>query len=256
MHAYSGGTVATAGFQRAWRSRPPPLREAHGLIWLWRREARDAYPELPYFHESGKRLAHRNGHRRMAGPLRARDREPVGCRASGLRAPHDHRRRRTEVSSPGPYVEADRLGIQVWVSNALDEGQRPRPIAELKAAAARVGAEPQFQISGVAAEHQPASQEFHRLRSGERAADALLSARVPQDPQSGARMAVRKADGAQQPLHPQPGPARGGDANASQQRAGARRQADRGGSRHRPVSPPPCEPAGARDGRRRLRAAN
>jgi hypothetical protein len=36
----------------------------------------------------------------------------------------------------GPYVEADRRGIKVWLTNARDEGQSPRSIAELKAAAA------------------------------------------------------------------------------------------------------------------------
>ena len=42
----------------------------------------------------------------------------------------------------GPYVEADEQGIKVWVTNARDEGRRPRSQLELAAAAA--GKEPRL----------------------------------------------------------------------------------------------------------------
>lgn len=126
----------------------PPLREAYGLIWLWRGEARDAYPELPYFPilDSGWRT----------GTITAE--WPVHyTRAieNQLDVAHLTFVHRTTIGAggrsfvSGPYVEADRLGVRVWVSNAHDEGQRPRPLSELKAEAAGRQPSLDFRFPGV-----------------------------------------------------------------------------------------------------------
>ena len=43
---------AEARIPDAMRVTPRPVREAHGLIWLWYGEAREHYPEIPFFPEA------------------------------------------------------------------------------------------------------------------------------------------------------------------------------------------------------------
>ena len=107
-----------------------PLREAHGLIWLWLGKARETYPPLPYFSEleSGWRY----------GTVTAN--WPVHyTRAieNQLDVAHLAFVHRTTIGAgarsfvDGPYVEADASGIKVWVTNSRDEGQQHSSQEEL-----------------------------------------------------------------------------------------------------------------------------
>ncbi|MFZ4703616.1 MAG: Rieske 2Fe-2S domain-containing protein [Candidatus Methylumidiphilus sp.] len=111
-----------------------PLREAHGLIWLWLGKARETYPPLPYFSEleSGWRY----------GTVTAN--WPVHyTRAieNQLDVAHLAFVHRTTIGAgarsfvDGPYVEADASGIKVWVTNSRDEGQQHSSQEELAKAA-------------------------------------------------------------------------------------------------------------------------
>ena len=100
-----------------------PLREAHGLIWLWLGKARETYPPLPYFPEleSGWRY----------GTVTA-DWPAHYTRAieNQLDVAHLAFVHKTTIGAggrsfvDGPYVEADASGIKVWVTNSRDEGQQ------------------------------------------------------------------------------------------------------------------------------------
>jgi len=116
-----------------------PLREAHGFIWLWRGESREAYPEVPYFPQL--ETGWRHGTVVVEWPVHYTRAIENQLDVAHLAFVH-----RTTIGAggrsfvDGPYVEADQRGIQVWVTNARDEGQSPRSQAELAAAAA--GKEP------------------------------------------------------------------------------------------------------------------
>jgi phenylpropionate dioxygenase-like ring-hydroxylating dioxygenase large terminal subunit len=125
-----------------------PLREAHGLIWLWRGEPRETYPEGPFFPvlETGWRYGS------VTVDWQAHYTRAIENQLDVAHLAFVHR---TTIGSggrafvEGPYVEADGEGIKVWVTNARDEGQGARGAAELKAAAA--GREPtlDFKFPGV-----------------------------------------------------------------------------------------------------------
>jgi len=115
------------------------LREAHGLIWLWRGETRDVYPEAPYFQQLelvGATLPSKSS-------IRSTTHAPSRTSWTFAHLAFVHR---TTIGAGDPEFRRGSLrgrrptGIKVWVTNARDEGQTPRSIAELKAAA--VGAEP------------------------------------------------------------------------------------------------------------------
>jgi phenylpropionate dioxygenase-like ring-hydroxylating dioxygenase large terminal subunit len=124
------------------------VREAHGLIWLWRGEAREPAPDLPFFPilEQGWR------HGTVAVEWPVHYTRAIENQLDVAHLPFVHR---TTIGAggrsfvEGPYVEADRQGIKIWVTNALDEGQTARGLAELKAAAE--GKEPSldFKFPGV-----------------------------------------------------------------------------------------------------------
>jgi phenylpropionate dioxygenase-like ring-hydroxylating dioxygenase large terminal subunit len=111
-----------------------PLREAHGLIWLWLGKARETYPPLPFFPEleSGWRY----------GTVTA-DWPVHYTRAieNQLDVAHLAFVHRTTIGAggrsfvDGPHVEADATGIKVWVSNHRDEGQQHSSPEELAKAA-------------------------------------------------------------------------------------------------------------------------
>ena len=111
------------------------LREAHGLIWLWRGAGRDAYPEVPYFPEleSGWRY----GTVVVDWPVHYT--RAIENQLDVAHLPFVHRTtigagNRTLVE--GPHVEADARGIKVWVTNVADNGQQPRDQSALATAAA------------------------------------------------------------------------------------------------------------------------
>lgn len=115
------------------------VREAHGLIWLWRGETRGVYPEVPYFPDLETGWCY--GTVMVEWPVNYTRAIENQLDVAHLAFVHH-----TTIGAggrsfvEGPYVEADRQGIKVWVTNARDEGQSPRSIAELKASAA--GKEP------------------------------------------------------------------------------------------------------------------
>jgi phenylpropionate dioxygenase-like ring-hydroxylating dioxygenase large terminal subunit len=125
-----------------------PLQEAHGLIWLWVGEARDAYPEVPFFPvlETGWR----HGTTSVDWPAHYTRAIENQLDVAHLAFVH-----RTTIGGgdrafvEGPYVEADRQGIKVWVTNARDEGQGARGLSELKAAAALREPTLDFKFPGV-----------------------------------------------------------------------------------------------------------
>ncbi|WP_294540450.1 aromatic ring-hydroxylating dioxygenase subunit alpha [uncultured Rhodoblastus sp.] len=124
------------------------LREAHGFIWLWRGEIRDLYPELPYF--APLETGWRHGTVAVDWPVHYTRAIENQLDVAHLAFVH-----RSTIGGggrafvEGPYVEADQQDIKVWVTNARDEGQATRGVAELKAAAA--GREPSlhFKFPGV-----------------------------------------------------------------------------------------------------------
>ncbi len=115
------------------------LREAHGFIWLWRGETREAYPDLPFFPQLGD--GWRYGTVVVDWP--AYYSRAIENQLDVAHLPFVHRSTiggggRSLVE--GPHVEDDKNGIRVWVTNAPDDGRTPRSRGELAAAAA--GKEP------------------------------------------------------------------------------------------------------------------
>ena len=111
-----------------------PVREAHGLIWLWLGKARETYPPLPYFSEL--EIGWRYGTVTANWPVHYT--RAIENQLDVAHLPFVHR---TTIGAggrsfvDGPYVEADALGIKVWVTNSRDEGQQHRSQEELATAA-------------------------------------------------------------------------------------------------------------------------
>ncbi|MBX9946624.1 MAG: aromatic ring-hydroxylating dioxygenase subunit alpha [Reyranella sp.] len=116
-----------------------PLREAHGLLWLWHGAPRDVYPEVPYFAELSE--GWRYGTVTADWPVHYSRAIENQLDVAHLAFVH-----RTSIGAggqslvDGPHVEADRRGIRVWVSNRRDDGRSPHSAAQLAAASA--GTEP------------------------------------------------------------------------------------------------------------------
>ena len=111
-----------------------PTREAHGFIWLWLGGKRDIYPDPPFFPQLDSKW--RFGSVSAEWPVHYT--RAIENQLDVAHLPFVHRTTigaggRTLVE--GPYVEADLSGIKVWVTTARDEGQSPRTLAELQAAA-------------------------------------------------------------------------------------------------------------------------
>jgi phenylpropionate dioxygenase-like ring-hydroxylating dioxygenase large terminal subunit len=116
-----------------------PLREAHGFVWLWWGEKKEAYPDLPFFPQLVD--GWRYGTVAVDWPVHYS--RAIENQLDVAHLPFVHRSTiggggRSLVE--GPYVEDDSSGIRVWVTNARDDGQAPRSRGELAAAAA--GKEP------------------------------------------------------------------------------------------------------------------
>jgi phenylpropionate dioxygenase-like ring-hydroxylating dioxygenase large terminal subunit len=116
-----------------------PLREAHGMIWLWHGASRESYPDVPFFPELEDGWRH--GTVVVEWPVHYTRAIENQLDVAHLAFVH-----RTTIGAggrrfvEGPHVEADERGIQVWVTNSQDEGQAPRSLAALAAAAS--GKEP------------------------------------------------------------------------------------------------------------------
>jgi phenylpropionate dioxygenase-like ring-hydroxylating dioxygenase large terminal subunit len=118
-----------------------PLREAHGIVWLWWGEPRKVYPDVPYFRQLDD--GWRYGSVVVEWPVHYTRAIENQLDVAHLAFVH-----RTTIGAggrsfiEGPYVEADQQGIRVWVTNSRDDGQSSRNSSELAAAA--TGNEPQL----------------------------------------------------------------------------------------------------------------
>ena len=125
-----------------------PLREAHGLVWLWWGEAREQYPPLPFFPELESGWRH--GTVTVDWPVhytRAIENQLDVAHLAFVHKSTIGAGGRSFVH--GPYVEADALGVKVWVSNSRDLGQPRRRPEELAAAARATEPGLQFLFPGV-----------------------------------------------------------------------------------------------------------
>jgi phenylpropionate dioxygenase-like ring-hydroxylating dioxygenase large terminal subunit len=119
-----------------------PVREAHGLVWLWWGDPRKATGSLPYFKELEKGWQHHTV--RVDWPVHYT--RAIENQLDSAHLPFVHR---TTIGSggrtlvEGPHVESSEAGISVWVTNRLDD-REPRSAAELAAAAA--GTAPGLQL--------------------------------------------------------------------------------------------------------------
>jgi phenylpropionate dioxygenase-like ring-hydroxylating dioxygenase large terminal subunit len=113
-----------------------PLREAHGLVWLWWGEPQEAYPEVPFF--TGLGAGWHCGTVKVDWPVHYTRAIENQLDVAHLAFVH-----RTTIGAggrsfvEGPYIEADGEGIRVWVTNKQDTDIAARSQSELKAEAAR-----------------------------------------------------------------------------------------------------------------------
>ena len=111
-----------------------PVREAHDLIWLWWGDSSRATAELPFFAQLAEGWRHYTV--RTEWPVHYT--RAIENQLDVAHLPFVHR---TTIGAggrslvEGPYVEADELGIRVWVTNHVDDGRTLRSQAELGAAA-------------------------------------------------------------------------------------------------------------------------
>jgi phenylpropionate dioxygenase-like ring-hydroxylating dioxygenase large terminal subunit len=112
-----------------------PVREAHGLVWVWWGDPALARDSLPFFPQ----LADGWLHYTISVEWPVHYTRAIENQLDVAHLPFVHRstigaggRSRVE----GPYVEADATGIRVWVTNSVDDGLAPRDQTQLAAAAA------------------------------------------------------------------------------------------------------------------------
>ena len=111
------------------------VRERHGFVWLWWGAPRDTYPDLPFFPEF-EDAGWRSVTSVVDWPVhytRAIENQLDVAHLAFVHRTTIGRGGQTRVH--GPHVEADRGGIKVWTTNAVDDGT-PAPSREALAAAA------------------------------------------------------------------------------------------------------------------------
>jgi phenylpropionate dioxygenase-like ring-hydroxylating dioxygenase large terminal subunit len=119
-----------------------PVREAHGLVWLWWGDPQDATDALPYFAELEEGWSHHT----ITVDWPVHYTRAIENQLDSAHLPFVHRTtigssRRTVIE--GPHVESGEAGIRVWVTSRSDDGKARSP-AELAAAAA--GTAPGLQL--------------------------------------------------------------------------------------------------------------
>jgi phenylpropionate dioxygenase-like ring-hydroxylating dioxygenase large terminal subunit len=110
-----------------------PVRDAHGFIWVWWGSSSPANTALPFFTQLAE--GWRYGTTTVDWPVHYT--RAIENQLDVAHLPFVHRTTigtgaRTLVE--GPHVEADEMGIRVWVTNRRDDGT-PRDMPELAAAA-------------------------------------------------------------------------------------------------------------------------
>ncbi|HTY93641.1 MAG TPA: aromatic ring-hydroxylating dioxygenase subunit alpha [Steroidobacteraceae bacterium] len=125
-----------------------PVREAHGFVWLWWGDPGKATEALPFFPQlqSGWR------HYTMIADWPVHFTRAVENQLDVAHLAFVHRTTigaggRSRVD--GPYVEADRQRIRVWVTNRRDDGREERTPSELAAAAAAAEPSLDFLFPGI-----------------------------------------------------------------------------------------------------------
>ncbi len=125
-----------------------PLREAHGLIWLWHGEKRETYPPLPYFPEL--EIGWRYGTVKVDWPVHYT--RAIENQLDVAHLPFVHR---TTIGAggrsfvDGPYIETDASGIKVWVTNTIDRGRSQLSQEELSNLASQKEPSLNFLFPGV-----------------------------------------------------------------------------------------------------------
>jgi phenylpropionate dioxygenase-like ring-hydroxylating dioxygenase large terminal subunit len=124
------------------------VREAHGLVWLWWGDPGNLTAEPPWYPQ----LDHRWRHHTLVADWPVHYTRAIENQLDVAHLAFVHRTTigaggRSRVD--GPYVEATRERIQVWVTNRRDDGTAPRTQEELAAAAARVEPSLDFKFPGL-----------------------------------------------------------------------------------------------------------
>ncbi len=114
--------------------KPFPVREQHGLVWLWLGIEREIYPAVPFFPELSEGWQHTS----MIADWPVHYTRAIENQLDVAHLPFVHRTtigagERTLVE--GPYVEADETAVNVRVTNKRDDGRPPRSMMELAAEA-------------------------------------------------------------------------------------------------------------------------
>ncbi|MEY2853125.1 MAG: hypothetical protein RL030_257, partial [Pseudomonadota bacterium] len=124
-----------------------PVREAHGLVWLWWGDPGKATDTLPYFAELGEGWHYHT----ITVDWPVHYTRAIENQLDSAHLPFVHRTtigssRRTVIE--GPHVESSEAGIRVWVASRRDDGE-PRSATELAAAAASTAPGLQLLFPGV-----------------------------------------------------------------------------------------------------------
>lgn len=112
-----------------------PVREAHGLVYLWWGEPRETYPPLPYFEALDEGMVYST----LRAPWATHYSRAIKNQLDIVHLPFVHhniigRGNRTVVNGPLVRVEhfypQDSL-LNIWVYNEVDNGQKPKRAGEL-----------------------------------------------------------------------------------------------------------------------------
>lgn len=125
-----------------------PVREAHGLIWLWWGDQRQTYPQLPFFDllESGF------AYDAFAVEWPVHYTRAIENQLDVAHLPFIHKSTIGAGGNSfvdGPYVEADAEGIRMWIFNQRDHGQAHRDQRELAKLAANQEPSIRFLFPGI-----------------------------------------------------------------------------------------------------------
>lgn len=125
----------SAEIPKAMQVRSYPVREAHGLVYLWWGEARESYPPLPFFEAIDEGMVYST----LRDPWATHYSRAIENQLDVVHLPFVHhntigRGNRTLVNGPLVRVEhfypQDSL-LNIWVYNETDQGQKPKRASEL-----------------------------------------------------------------------------------------------------------------------------
>jgi len=125
-----------------------PVREAHGLVWLWWGNPQRVTAELPWYPQLDSTWRYHT----LISDWPVHYTRAIENQLDVAHLAFVHRTTigaggRSRVD--GPYVEANRRQIRVWVTNRRDDGTAARPLDELAAAAAAAEPSLEFRFPGL-----------------------------------------------------------------------------------------------------------